>query len=281
MNARRAIACASALLLSACAGDGEGLDENGRPLTGDATEPALLPQLSSIQSEVFTPVCTACHAGAAAPLGLRLEEGVSFAMLVNVPSVQVPSLARVAPGNPDASYLIHKIEGTAAAGGRMPLNGPPLPPETIAVIRQWITDGAPQSIGAESGKPAQLTAAWPPAGAALAQMPREIVLSSDTELDSSLLAAGTVTLRRSGGDASFSEQNEHDVPVSIALRSLQPTVVALRALDAGLPADTFELRVSGGDPLALADRFARPIDGDGDGEPGGDFVVHFTIAGAR
>ncbi|MGH8186262.1 MAG: hypothetical protein ACREUC_06840, partial [Steroidobacteraceae bacterium] len=105
MNARTAIACASALLLSACAGDGEGLDENGRPLTGDTTEPPLLPQLSSIQSNVFTPSCTSCHAGASAPLGLRLEEGVSFAMLVNVQSTEVPSLARVAPGNPDGSYL--------------------------------------------------------------------------------------------------------------------------------------------------------------------------------
>jgi hypothetical protein len=281
MNARRAIACASALLLSACAGDGEGLDENGRPLTEGGTEPPLLPQLSSIQSEVFTPICTTCHAGASAPLGLRLEEGVSFAMLVNVQSVQAPSLARVTPGDPDASYLIHKIEGTAAVGGRMPLNGPPLPAETIAVIRQWITDGAPQGVGATSEKPAQLTAAWPPAGATLAQMPREIVISADTELDASLFAAGTVSLRRSGGDASFSDQNEHDVPVSVELRSLQPTVVAFRASAVELPGDTFELRISGGDPLALADRSARPIDGDGDGRPGGDFVVRFTVEGAK
>jgi hypothetical protein len=282
MNARTAIACASALLLSACAGDGEGLDENGRPLTGGETQPPpLLPQLSSIQSEVFTPICTTCHAGAGAPLGLRLEEGVSFAMLVNVQSTEVPSLARVAPGNPDASYLIQKIEGTAAVGGRMPLNGPPLPAETIAVIRQWIANGAPQSVSATSEKPAQLTAAWPPAGATLAQMPREIVISSDAELDWSLLAAGTVSLRRSGGDASFSEQNEHDVPVSVELRSLQPTVVALRANTPQLPGDSFELRISGGDPLALADRFARPIDGDHDGRPGGDFVVRFTVEGAR
>jgi hypothetical protein len=58
-------------------------------------------------------------------------------------------------------------------------------------------------------------------------------------------------------------------------------VVALRANAAELPGDTFELRISGGDPLALADRFARPIDGDGDGQPGGDFVARFTVEGAK
>jgi hypothetical protein len=101
----------------------------------------LLPELASIQANVFTPACTQCHAGAAGPLGLRLDDGASYATLVNQPSVKRHQSGRVAPGNPDASYLIHKLEGTA--GARMPLNAPALPAETIAVIRQWITNGAP------------------------------------------------------------------------------------------------------------------------------------------
>src|SRR4029453_18798684 len=104
-----------------CAGNGEGLDENGRPISGEPLP--LAPEFQSIQDNVFTPICTTCHAGAAPPRGLRLEEGASYAMLVNTPSDEVPSLNRVTPGDPDSSYLIQKLEGTADFGDRMPLGG--------------------------------------------------------------------------------------------------------------------------------------------------------------
>jgi hypothetical protein len=39
---------------------------------------------------------------------------------------------------------VHKVEGTAASGQRMPLGGPPLGPVTIAAIRKWISNGAAQ-----------------------------------------------------------------------------------------------------------------------------------------
>lgn len=139
---KRVTACLACIALSGCAGSGEGLDANGRPLEESEGGDVLTANLASIQTHVFTPMCTNCHSGAAAPLGLRLDEGVSYAMLVNAPSVEAPALLRVAPGDPDASYLIHKLEGTAQVGGRMPLNGPALPAETIAVIRQWIAEGA-------------------------------------------------------------------------------------------------------------------------------------------
>jgi Ca2+-binding RTX toxin-like protein len=91
---------------------------------------------------VFTNRCTGCHSGGGAPQGLRLDAANSYANLVNVPSNEVPSLLRVEPGNPDDSYLVQKIEGTASVGGRMPLGGTPLNAETIALIRQWISEGA-------------------------------------------------------------------------------------------------------------------------------------------
>ena len=49
----------------------------------------------------------------------------------------------VVPGSPDTSYLVDKVEGMAAVGNVMP--PPPRPTldaASIAVIRQWITDGA-------------------------------------------------------------------------------------------------------------------------------------------
>lgn len=133
------------LLLGACgAGSGEGLDQNGRPLEPGAAPAALEPTLASIQALVFTVSCAVpgCHGGAGAQLGLRLDPGFSAANLVDVPSPRAASLVRVVPGNPDASFIIRKLEGTQTLGDRMPLFGPYLPQATINVIRLWILNGA-------------------------------------------------------------------------------------------------------------------------------------------
>ncbi|MEW6168106.1 MAG: hypothetical protein AB1651_10465 [Pseudomonadota bacterium] len=135
-------------LLAGCGGDGSGLDENGRPIdeggSGGGGAETLPPTIESIQDRVFTPQCASCHAGALAPQGLRLEDAqTSYDNLVDVPSTEVPAQFRVEPGSPDTSYLIDKLEGTQAVGARMPLGQPPLDAETIGVIRQWISDGAP------------------------------------------------------------------------------------------------------------------------------------------
>jgi hypothetical protein len=272
-------AIVSAAALAGCAGSGEGLDENGRPIGEEQqAPPALTAQLSSIQANVFTPICTTCHSGSAAPLGFRLEADVAYSMLVNAPSVEVPSLMRVAPGNPDASYLVQKLEGTAQAGARMPLNGQPLPAEVIAVIRQWIVDGAPASVSAPSVLPTQLKAAWPMQDAVVAATQATIVLESSAELDASSLNAGTVTLMRtplSGEVASAAMEPR------IVLRSLDPSVLAIAPVDGHWSPGRYELRLSGSSPLSVAGRDARPIDGDADGQAGGDFLLRFEVEAPR
>jgi|GEM_PF-585353 len=104
--------------------------------------------LSQLQAQIFGPTCSVggCHTG---PTGNTLPSGMnlttaanSFAALVNVASLQVGGLDRVTPGDPDNSYIIQKLEGTAAAGARMPLGGPFLNQATINMVRQWISDGA-------------------------------------------------------------------------------------------------------------------------------------------
>jgi hypothetical protein len=284
MRKAKLLALCMTCALAGCAGDGEGLDENGRP-EGESSG-TLQPNFQSIQANVFTPVCTGCHAGAAAPLGLRLDEGASYALLVNAPSVEVPALQRVQPGNPDASYLIQKLEGTAARGGRMPLNQPALPPETIAVIRQWITDGASNSAGVGGGAKSRfefvtLTAVSPASDEIVPAPVRDIVIASNVALDTSLLQSNLIELRASGGDGSFDSGNEFSVPIDAAVRSDLPTVLAITPRLAPLDADAYELRISGTEPVALADMQARPIDGDGDGAPGGDFVLRFTVEMTR
>jgi hypothetical protein len=66
----------------------------------------------------------------------------SYASLVGVASLQQPTLSRVAVGDPDNSYLVQKVEGTAASGQRMPLGGGVLDQAVIDDLRQWIANGA-------------------------------------------------------------------------------------------------------------------------------------------
>jgi hypothetical protein len=267
------------LWLSGCAGNGEGLDENGRPVNGGPIP--LAPTFESIQQNVFTPICTQCHAGATAPLGLRLSADVSYAMIVDVPSVEVPGVRRIRPGDPNLSYLVQKIEGRAAVGGRMPLNLPPLPQTTIDVIRQWVTEGA-QRTAAFVDTPALLTAVVPGAAEILTAPPHELIVSSNAELDASALDTSTVTLERSGRDGSFAENNEVKIEgLALEVRTLEPTVVAIHVPDAAWVPDSYRLTIAGAGPATVTDRAGRTIDGNGDGQAGGDFVVNFEFGGER
>jgi len=125
------------LLLAGCAGDGSRIEED---MMGGGIEPTL----SSIQANVFTPICTECHVPAGpGPMPLT-SEAVSFLSLVNAESVEMPGMLRVNPGDADSSYIVHKIEDrTTIVGDRMP--PPPrsmLSAEQIAAIVQWIDAGA-------------------------------------------------------------------------------------------------------------------------------------------
>lgn len=64
----------------------------------------------------------------------------SFNLLVNVPSTQDSNFKRVAPFDPDASFLVKKM--TDPTLGLMPAGGPPLPDEQIQKVRDWISGGA-------------------------------------------------------------------------------------------------------------------------------------------
>lgn len=278
---RAAAAPALCFVLCGCAGNGEGLDQSGRPDEGG--DAPLTAEFESIQDNVFTPICMACHAGAAAPLGLRLDEGVSFAMLVNAPSVEVPAVLRVAPGDPDASYLIAKLEGTADVGERMPLGGPALPRADIDVIRQWILEGAqPPSADLASRKPVTLTAVPPAAKEDLTTREMQLVVAADGELDATLLTRNAIHLLRSGGDDRFGDRN--DLPIAefeIEIRNLAPTVFVVHVPAREVVADRYRLLVSGSGAAPLADRNARAIDGDGDGVDGGDYRLDFDVETER
>lgn len=143
----------------ACVGNGRGLDKEGRPLVLDAgatdapagadgvADDAAAGSFAWIQTNIFDAICAVtCHVGAAAPKGLQLDAANSYALLVGVPSDEVPSLNRVSAGAPDDSYIIVKISASDVrrVGDRMPRNGPPyLSDIQIQAIRDWIQAGAP------------------------------------------------------------------------------------------------------------------------------------------
>lgn len=191
----RCAALAVALLLCGCAGSGVGLDQSGRPAGSGGTGGPLVADFGSIQQHVFSPICSVCHAGATAPKGLRLDEGNSYALLVGVPSVEVPSLERVRAGDADNSYLVQKIEGHAAVGERMPLGGPYLDAATIAVIRQWIADGALRGAQAGGGGASALSAV-PGLGESLPEAPTQAVVALPADADASQLQSITLQLQR-------------------------------------------------------------------------------------
>lgn len=109
----------------------------------------LPPTLADIQETLFTPGCAipTCHTAAANSGSLVLEAGASHDELVgvdpDVASAKDAGLLRVTAGNPDQSFLYQKLVGPRPEwGGRMPLNGPCLPPERIDQVRRWIAAGA-------------------------------------------------------------------------------------------------------------------------------------------
>lgn len=115
---------------------------------GEAPPPDTV-TFSTIQSSIFTPRCAlagGCHAGVDAPFGQDLSEGKAYGNIVSVPSQEVETFLRVAPGDPDNSYLLLKIAGDPRiAGERMPLGGPYLDTTEIEMIRSWIESGAPNN----------------------------------------------------------------------------------------------------------------------------------------
>ena len=129
-------------------------DEKLSTLAGPT--PDLEPTFASVQKNVFEltdsagrNACTNCHTnvGRNPAGGMNLLHDVAYDQLVNANSTEVPSLKRVSPGNPDGSYLSHKIEGRPGiVGRRMPFNGPPYMTDgQILIVRRWIEIGAPRN----------------------------------------------------------------------------------------------------------------------------------------
>ena len=276
--ASRALVLWFALILFGCpSGTGDGLDSNGRPLDegGGTLPPALSASFDALQASILTPACTVCHAGAAAPVGLKLDAANSFDMLVGVASTQVPGILRVAPGDPDNSYLIQKIEGTAAVGQQMPLGGPFLATDEVALLRAWITAGALPPAPPAPDVPPVVLSVDPPADAMLTAVPVSLTAVFSKAMDASLVSDTTIILTASGGDGEFGDAADQRVqPASL---SLNDATLTLDLTGVALPDDDYQLQLIGDGATALADQGGLTLDGNADGTAGDDFVSRFSL----
>jgi len=240
-----ATACAAALVLGGCVGSGSGLDANGNPLdAGSAPSSApLSADFQSIQDNVFTPICTRCHSGAGAPEGLQLDAAHSYALLVGVPSAEVPATLRVAAGDPTDSYLIQKLEGSSGiVGEQMPFGGPYLPQSTIDVIKAWITAGALPPATATTAASFAVTATMPADRMQMTEPVAMIAVGLNREPDPSQLQRA-VQVQSLGADPA-------EVPVRVARAEGNPTTVLLTPA-APLAPGSYRVTLHGGGAAAL------------------------------
>jgi hypothetical protein len=247
-----AAACAAG-----CAGNGEGLNQNGQLVTaGNTPSGPVTADFQSIQDNVFTPICSKCHIGASAPEGLQLDAAHSYNLLVGVPSTEESAVLRVEPGNPDASYMVQKIEGASGiVGAQMPFGETPLPQATIDAIRQWITNGAPNATNTAAATPMEFAVqTTAPLDSAIVKAPvRRIVVAFSQELDASLVNYTTVSLVRiaAGESNAAAAASTTMLPVAVGLAPHNPAVLLITpqtALADGVYRAT--LRGTGGGALA-------------------------------
>ena len=123
-------------------------DATTQPTTGgDETTAAVDVDYEMDIQPIWDLKCVAgCHTpgGIAATNGPLLGVGESYASLVDKQSPTV-AMSVVTPGDPDMSYLWHKLNGTfgdvGGTGAKMPL-GAGLDEPTLALIEAWIVAGA-------------------------------------------------------------------------------------------------------------------------------------------
>jgi cytochrome c5 len=147
-------------------------DWNGK-LCGVYTDGLPTPPsaFGEIKSQIFSPICSGCHAGASPAGNLNLQAANAYAQLVvagsGVDSCERPAMKRIKPGSAEDSYLFKKVQGTHGAlsgcnvapcnpfggetgcGYQMPWTGgpvsnDPLTADQLDLLEGWIAVGAPE-----------------------------------------------------------------------------------------------------------------------------------------
>lgn len=122
-----AVAALAAFIILSCEDMGEDVVVSPNA-SGDTTDWAEV-------QPIFQQHCVNCHNPSNLGGGLNLETHAGVLAGGN-------HGAAVVPGNPDGSLLVRTLEGTSAEVSQMPLGAQALSAALIAVVRDWIADGA-------------------------------------------------------------------------------------------------------------------------------------------
>jgi hypothetical protein len=115
---------------------------DGRGGTSSPAESVSGEPTISFSSDVLSIMssCTGCHGSSG---GLNLRAANAYTNLVGVNAAGCNGEVRVIAGDSQNSYLIKKIEGRHRAGcGNSMHPNTPISATNVAIIRQWIDDGA-------------------------------------------------------------------------------------------------------------------------------------------
>jgi hypothetical protein len=156
---RVCVVIATSMLVTAC-GDASGDDddtsadtsESGSTSEGDSTSGSTTGVAEVDYETQIQPIwngqCT-CHlqgpSGTMTAPTLTLNPDISHGQLVSTPSTAVPTMARIEPGDPDASYLWHKTHATHLEVGGDGTEMPPglvLSASDMQLVEDWIVGGA-------------------------------------------------------------------------------------------------------------------------------------------
>lgn len=131
-------------------GPGETSLADASSSSGDESSSTGAPAIDYVTQiqPIWNTACT-CHlmgpSGTMTATVLTLNEEVSYMNLVDAPSEEAVGMDRIEPGDAQASYLWHKLEGTQIAvggsGSAMPQIGM-LTEEQSGAIQAWIMQGA-------------------------------------------------------------------------------------------------------------------------------------------
>ena len=260
--------------LTGCsAGNGEGLDSDGQPVSDGLDAEATL---TWIQDNVFSVICADCHAGANPAAGQDLSTMDNAVQnLINVPSSN-PEFVRVKPGAPEQSYLFLKITGDPRAGARMPLGRAPLPQSTIDAIESWIQQGAQvpdvatttvrvirtrvdieRSIQVEPNK-------------ALRRV--KLTLWFNKPMDFSPLDNSKLLIA-----ANIPGQQIAIEPEQTHLSIQAPNILSIQIAELASDAESISLRLNSGNISTLSSNTGQWLDGDKDGLDGGEFEYEIRL----
>lgn len=276
----------ASFFLAACgAGSGEGLDNNGKPISQNPpdqeeeeeeeedTETGVT--LNDLVTSIFNNSalgdqrCANCHSGGSPLGGMNLETvELAYANLVGANGDGVnangnASFKRVNPGNPDESYIILKLEGDPRAGSQMPLVQPPKPLSSaqIQLVRDWIANGAPQSGTGVSPTRVSKVSNNEKENELQIHFSRKISVDtfSDEALQIYFVEKGEQWL-------ASSDHYQYSFDGQTLLLSLSPPDVSL---------DGFILFLNAAQVSAVYDANGRLLDGDGDNLDGGAFRYEY------